>query len=158
LVWEILTAVGTLLAICVALFLPVWLSRRRLSVQVASPGGYKREKIVSVILTNCGGKVITLVRRLTKGDDGKPTERFEAGRTPTLPFMLRPGDFVSLSFPYISERLDEIKGILVEDSLGKQWKCDAKSIGTALSIQKEKRGLFPVSKEFKDWAEKNRKK
>ena len=66
-------------------------------------------------------------------------EKSEAGRTPTLPFTLRPGDFVSLSFPYISEHLDEIREILVEDSLGKHWKCDAKSIRTALAIHQEKR-------------------
>jgi hypothetical protein len=36
-VWEILTAIGTLAAVVVALFLPTWQNRRRLSVQVASP-------------------------------------------------------------------------------------------------------------------------
>ena len=49
-IWEILTAIGTLLAVFVALFLPMWQNRRRLSVQVATPGGYEQDKSVSVIL------------------------------------------------------------------------------------------------------------
>ena len=157
-IWEILTAIGTLGAVVVALFLPMWQKRRRLSVQVATPGGYKRDKTISVVMTNSGGKVITIVRVLTKGPDGKPEERFEAGNTPTLPSTLRPGDFVCITFPYITSRLDEIKEVLVEDSLGKYWKCDIKSHKTVLSIQREKRGMFSHGKEFDEWAAKNKKK
>lgn len=157
-IWEILTAIGTLGAVVVALFLPSWQNRRRLSVQVATPGGYKRDKTISVVMTNSGGKVITIVRVLTKSHDGKPEERFEAGNTPTLPSTLRPGDFVSLTFPYITSHLDEIKEVLVEDSLGKHWKCDTQSHRTALSIQGEKRRLFSHGKEFDEWAEKNKKR
>lgn len=138
--WEILTAVGTLGAVCVALFLPMWQNRRHLSVQVATPGGYHfQDKTTSVIVTNSGGKVITIIRVLTTGADGKAAERFEAGNTPTLPDTLRPGDFVSLSFPYISEHFGETKEILVEDSLGKLWKCSHGSIKAALAIHQEKR-------------------
>ncbi|MGD0724347.1 MAG: hypothetical protein ABSB63_02165 [Spirochaetia bacterium] len=156
--WEILTAIGTLGAVVVALFLPMWQARRRLSVQVATPGGYKRDKTISVVMTNSGGKVVTVVRVLTKGKGGKPEERFESGNTPTLPHTLRSGDFISLTFPYITSHLAEVKDILVEDSLGKLWRCDAKSHRAALSIQGEKRRLFSHGKEFDEWAEKNKKK
>lgn len=151
-VWEPFTAIGTLLAVFVALFLPMWQNRRRLSVQVATPGG--RNKIISVVMTNSGGKVMTIVRVLTKGQDGQIVER----EIEELPLTLRPGDFINLTHPYIAENLGVINEILVEDSLGRRWKCEDKSIRTALGIRGEKRRLFPVSKDFDEWAEKNRKK
>jgi hypothetical protein len=103
-----------------------------------------------VVVANIGGKVITLVRVLTKAKDGTITARAEEGRTPTLPHTLRPSDFVRLSIPYISENLGEIKEVLVEDSLGKRWNCDAQSRRAALFVQEENRGksLFGQGKEF----------
>lgn len=142
-IWEILTAVGTLGAVVVALFLPMWQSRRRLSVQVATPGGgLTQEKDASVIITNNGGKAITVIRVKANGNDGKMQEVSEAGQISTLPCTLRSSDFVSLTFPYISAHLDQIKEIQVEDSLGRLWKCNPKSHRTALAIRTEKREML----------------
>ena len=114
-IWEILTAVGTLGAVVVALFLPMWQARRRLSVEVAPPSTYSDMKTIPLVVTNSGGKVITIVRVLTRGQDGKTTDRLVAQQSPTLPCTLRPSDLLSLSIPYISENLREIKEILVEN-------------------------------------------
>lgn len=141
-VWEILTAIGTLLAVFVALFLPMWQNRRRLSVQVATPGGYKQDKSVSVIIANSGGKVITVLRVLTNGDDGKIVETFPSGNDEPFPCTLHPGELIKLHYGYISEHLAEIKEVVVEDSLGKRWKCNAKSIETALAMHLEKRRML----------------
>ena len=47
-----------------------------------------------------------------------------------------------MHYGYISEHLAEIKEVVVEDSLGKHWKCNAKSIETALAMHLEKRRML----------------
>ena len=134
-IWEIITSISTLAAVIVALFLPTIINKRKLIVEATTPGRYSEQKDVIISIINSGGKFITVSRLLIMEANKKIKEmRYVEGK---LPVTLKPSEFVHLKQPYISEHLDEIKQILIEDSLGHRWKCTNKSIINTNKILKE---------------------
>ena len=69
--WQIITSISTLLAVLVALFLPAINNRRKLLVEVATPGRFTKQKEVIINIINSGGKFVTISRLLILNKEKK---------------------------------------------------------------------------------------
>ena len=100
-IWEIITSISTLVAVLVALFLPVFRNRRKLVIQVATPGRFTERKEALIAVVNSGGQFITVSRLLIKDHDDHLKEmRLDQ----KMPITLRPSEVADLH-PKIPEKL-----------------------------------------------------
>jgi len=122
-IWQIISSIATLAAVVVALFLPAFQRRRRLRVELVTPGRYTKDKEASVFVTNTSTTPITIARLLyTNEKDELVQLRIDS----PLPQILPPSASAEFRHPAIGNILgSRMKGILVEDSTGRRWKVRA---------------------------------
>jgi hypothetical protein len=137
--WTTISAMSTLAAVGIALFLHYWQEKSKINVVIASGPRYGEGKKAIITIANQGNRAETIIRILyRKKENGKVYELID--RDIILPKTIPAHGIEYYDWPYLQDNSNLIDNIIVEDAIGRRWGCDKTSLKNAQKLLLNHRG------------------
>ncbi len=144
--WHALSAIGTMAAVFVSLWLALRQERRNIKIIIASSPRYSDKKSAQIVLVNQGNKVETIMRMLYRDKESNKISEYNSyynnGVKLVFPVMIPAHGYISFDSPYLENDENKVKDIIIEDAFGKKWYSNRKNFNFARDLLSRYRGSY----------------
>lgn len=130
--WTAISAIAAVATVIFTIWLFFYKKRKKVFVELTTEGRRSEEPKIFIIIKNDSEPLITVVRILIRENEKDlnelSTQDFD------LPKTIHFHDHIQLESPFIAHNIQNIKEIYAEDSTGRRWEVEKKSLKQSKKI------------------------